>query len=70
MLPWWGGIGPNFWRQLTTSLRLPSIFMVVAMLFVLPVVLTVLVSDPSDPYMSSPLAVFLGVALIATVRRL
>jgi hypothetical protein len=21
MLPWWGGVGPTFWRQLTTALR-------------------------------------------------
>src|SRR5207248_11316787 len=20
-LPWWGGVGPNLWRQLTTALR-------------------------------------------------
>ncbi len=65
MIPWLGGIGPNFWRQMTTISRSPPIFLAMAMLFVLPVVLTVLVRDPGDVSMAAPLSVFLGVALFA-----
>ena len=46
--PWWGGVGPNFWRQMTGALGDPGRMVgVLAMLSAVPIVIIVIV--PRDP---------------------
>ena len=40
MPPWWGGVGPNVWRQLTAASRSPARLGMLALMFLFPVVLT------------------------------
>ena len=36
MLPWWGGIGPNLWRQLATAVRFPGRFFMIMLFHLAP----------------------------------
>jgi hypothetical protein len=68
MLPWWGGAGPNLWRQLTTASRSLSKLVGLAALFLIPVVTIVLTTgrDPSERFLAGPaLSVVFGLALFA-----
>lgn len=69
MLPRWGGIGPNLWRQATTAVRSPSRVATMLLLLVLPVALTLLVGrgDVSGrSTLTAVLPVFLGITFIAS----
>jgi hypothetical protein len=69
MLPWWGGVGPTFWRQLTTATRSPSRLAAMLFFYVIPIGLILLLGqgDPSSPNSIGPLlSVFLGVSFIAS----
>ncbi len=48
MFPWGGGIGPNFWRQLTTLSRTPTQLLGLGLLFLSPVLVAVLISRESS----------------------
>ena len=46
--PWWGGVGPNFWRQMTGALGDPGRMLgVVAMLLMTPIIMIAVA--PRDP---------------------
>ena len=42
MLPWWGGVGPILWRQVATALREPTRLIILAVILVLPGLITLL----------------------------
>jgi hypothetical protein len=54
-LPSWGGIGPNLWRQTTTALRSPSRVVTVWLLFLFPVILSLLSGNPKTTGLSPSL---------------
>jgi hypothetical protein len=68
MLPWWGGVGPNLWRQLTTASRSLSKLIGVFVMFGFPL-LTVILSDAKgadDPNRAVPaISVIVSIALFA-----
>jgi hypothetical protein len=69
MLPWWGGVGPNLWRQLTTAARSPSRVAAMLLLYVIPVgtILAFAGGDPSGRSVLGPaVTVFLGITLFAS----
>lgn len=41
VFPWWGGVGPNLWRQATTAVRQPNRFLSLLSMFLLPMVILV-----------------------------
>ncbi len=46
--PWWGGVGPNFWRQMTGAVSDPGRLLgVVVMLAALPFVMIVIIPTPN-----------------------
>ena len=47
MFPWWGGIGPNFWRQMTTALRSPSRLFGLLILYLFPLAVNAFNERPS-----------------------
>ena len=51
MIPWWGGIGPNLWRQLTTATRQLSKLIVVSVLILMPAVMVPILERgiPNEP---------------------
>src|SRR6185312_7102288 len=52
--PWWGGVGPNFWRQMTGALGDPGrLAGVLLMLALTPAIMIVIA--PSDPRQAEPL---------------
>jgi hypothetical protein len=68
MLPWWGGIGPNLWRQLTTASRSLSKLMGLGFLFLIPVVTVLLTErkDPTEVFAAGPsLSILFGIAMFA-----
>lgn len=60
MLPWWGGIGPNLWRQLTSVSRSPAKLGMIAFLFMVPIVMILVVrrADESASKTFAPLIAF------------
>lgn len=68
MMPWWGGAGPNLWRQLTTLMRTPMQFLGLALFLVLPALLMVVMipkKSSGPPVAVAGLSVMLSMALIA-----
>ena len=52
--PWWGGVGPNFWRQMTGALGDPArLIGVIIMLSITPIIM--LAVAPKDPRQAEPL---------------
>jgi hypothetical protein len=66
MLPWWGGIGPNFWRQLTPVSRSPARLAGLFLLYLVPVGM-LLVMARNMPGGESVLAPMLPMLLGMTV---
>jgi Putative ABC exporter len=68
MLPWWGGVGPNLWRQLTTASRSTSKLIGMFVMFGFPL-LTILLVDSKgvdDPNFAAPaISVIVSIALFA-----
>jgi Putative ABC exporter len=61
--PWWGGVGPNFWRQMTGALGDPGrLAGVIVMIAVVPTVMIFVA--PADPRQSAPL-VYVCMGMIA-----
>ncbi len=54
VLPWWGGIGPNLWRQLTTAARSTSRVVAVWFLFVVPLLMQFLFSEHGSKAEENP----------------
>lgn len=68
MFPWWGGVGPNLWRQLTTATRSTSKLVGVVAMFGFPLVM--ILADgrhaAGDPNRMVPaISTIVGVALFA-----
>ena len=60
--PWWGGVGPNFWRQMTGALGDPGrLAGVIAMISIVPIVMIFL---PANPRQSQPL-IYVCMGMIA-----
>ena len=70
MLPWWGGVGPNFWRQLASALRSPSRLASMIALYVAPLGMMVLLgrngSASAGNVLGPLVSVFLGVSFIVS----
>ncbi len=45
MFPWWGGIGPNFWRQLTTASRSPAQLVSLLLMLSMPLFMLLLIQS-------------------------
>ncbi len=45
MLPWWGGVGPVLWRQLSTALREPTRLTLLLVILVAPGLITLFARD-------------------------
>ena len=69
MVPRWGGVGPNLWRQLTTVARSPGRLLGIVLLFTFPVALAFFTGSGSGPGEPLPggaaLPALLGIALFA-----
>jgi hypothetical protein len=68
MVPWWGGAGPNIWRQFTTLVRTPTKLIGVASLLILPpmmMVLTIPRKSSGPPVAIAGLSMMLSMAMIA-----
>jgi hypothetical protein len=65
MLPWWGGIGPNLWRQVLTVSRSPSRLAGMVFLFALPVGLTLWLSVQEPRAFVPVFGSLIGLALFA-----
>ncbi|GAC1469312.1 MAG: hypothetical protein NVSMB9_12990 [Isosphaeraceae bacterium] len=69
MLPWWRGIGPNFWRQLTTVSRSLSSLLALILLYLVPVgILFFLIQDEParKNLLGLGISVFGGVTFMAS----
>lgn len=69
MLPWWGGVGPNFWRQLTTASRSPVRLAAMVLMYVLPIGAILLVGrgDAARSSVVGPvIVVFTSMSFIAS----
>ncbi|MGE3818518.1 MAG: putative ABC exporter domain-containing protein, partial [Isosphaeraceae bacterium] len=64
MAPWWGGAGPNLWRQFTTLLRTPTRLVGLAALLILPAVLMVAIVPRKST--GPPVAIF-GLTMLSTM---
>lgn len=69
MPPWWGGAGPNVWRQLTAASRTPARLAGVFLLFLMPagfLYLTRSSSPIGTDGLVGALPMFLGMAFVAS----
>ncbi|MFO0908251.1 MAG: putative ABC exporter domain-containing protein [Isosphaeraceae bacterium] len=68
MLPWWGGMGPNLWRQVVTFTRSGQKLFSLVMLFTLPMLSTFLAPRPNGStvaLLAPALSMLVGVGLMA-----
>jgi len=69
MPPWWGGVGPNVWRQLTSVSRTPSRLTGILLLFLMPAGFLFLArwySPDINDGLAAALPMFLGMAFVAS----
>jgi hypothetical protein len=67
MLPWWGGVGPALWRQLTSAARHPDRFVVLVVLYLSPLVPLFLIKGARA---AANIDIRLGVAMVAYLSTL
>ena len=68
MLPWWGGMGPNLWRQIITASRSLAKLFGVSVMFGFPLVSLLMTSnrDMGDVNLAAPaISVIMSIALFA-----
>jgi len=68
MFPFWGGIGPNFWRQVTTASRVPSRLLGLLILYLFPIILSIFSErkgEATSEILGLSISVWAGVMIFA-----